>query len=49
MLPAIALSAYGTAENQLRASEAGFDVYLMKPVDPQKLSAAVAELVRRAR
>ncbi|HEX5814982.1 MAG TPA: PAS domain S-box protein [Methylomirabilota bacterium] len=48
-LPAVALSAYGTAENRLQATDAGFDVYLTKPVDPQKFAEAVAGLVRRAR
>src|SRR5688572_26255707 len=48
-LPAVALSAYGTAENRLQATDAGFDVYLTKPVDPQKLAEAVAGLARRAR
>jgi PAS domain S-box-containing protein len=46
-LPAIALSAYGTMENQLRATDAGFDLYLMKPVDPHKFTEAVASLARR--
>jgi PAS domain S-box-containing protein len=48
-LPAVALSAYGTAENRLQATDAGFDVYLTKPVDPQKFAEAIAGLARRAR
>jgi PAS domain S-box-containing protein len=47
-LPAIAVTAYKTAENQKRALEAGFDLYLTKPVDPLQLTAAVAEVARRA-
>jgi PAS domain S-box-containing protein len=45
-LLAIAVTAFGSAETQMRAFEAGFDVYLTKPIDPLKLSAAVMELVR---
>jgi PAS domain S-box-containing protein len=48
-LPAVALSAYGTAENRLHATDAGFDVYLTKPVDPEKFLEAVAGLARRTR
>jgi PAS domain S-box-containing protein len=47
-LPAIAVTAYKTAENQMRALQAGFDLYLTKPVDPLELTAAVAEVARRA-
>jgi CheY-like chemotaxis protein len=47
-LPAIAVTAYKTAENRMRALEAGFDLYLTKPVDPLELTAAVAEVARRA-
>ena len=48
-LSAVALSAHATAEYQLRATEAGFDVYLSKPVDPQKFAEVVADCARRAR
>ena len=47
-LPAIALSDDRTAERRAQASDAGFDVYLTKPVDPKKFTEAVSELVRRA-
>jgi signal transduction histidine kinase len=33
----IAVTGYGQEEDRLRALEAGFDVHLVKPVDPQKL------------
>ena len=46
-LPAIAMTAYGTQENRDRAIEAGFDVYLTKPLDPLELGTAVAQAVRR--
>jgi CheY-like chemotaxis protein len=37
----IALSGYGTERDQLRSREAGFDLHLVKPVDPRRLSAAI--------
>ncbi|HEY3066055.1 MAG TPA: PAS domain S-box protein [Methylomirabilota bacterium] len=46
-LPAIAVTAFGTAETPMRVFEAGFDLYLTKPVDPLNLSAAVTDLARR--
>ena len=39
---AIALSGYGQAEDRSRASAAGFDHYLVKPVSPEALLALVA-------
>ncbi|MCC6073397.1 ATP-binding protein [Massilia sp. GCM10020059] len=39
---AIALSGYGQEEDRARAIEAGFDAYLVKPVSPAALLAAVA-------
>jgi len=39
---AIGLSGYGQAEDRARAAQAGFDHYLVKPVDPQALLALVA-------
>jgi CheY-like chemotaxis protein len=47
-LPAIAVTAFETPENRMRALETGFDLYLTKPVDPAQLSEAVAEVARRA-
>jgi CheY-like chemotaxis protein len=41
------MTAYGTPENQDRAIEAGFDVYLTKPLDPLELGTAVAEAAHR--
>ncbi|WP_229425077.1 MULTISPECIES: ATP-binding protein [unclassified Massilia] len=40
---AIGLSGYGQAEDRARALGAGFDHYLVKPVDPDALLALVAE------
>ena len=48
-LAAIAVTAYGTPENQLRSFEVGFDRYLTKPIEPLALVAAVADLSLRAR
>jgi PAS domain S-box-containing protein len=45
-LPAIAVTAYETPENRLRAADAGFDRYLTKPLDPLTLSRAVVEVAR---
>jgi CheY-like chemotaxis protein len=43
----VALSGYGQAEDRRRAVEAGFDMHLLKPVDPERLSAIIAELPAR--
>ena len=43
-LPAIALTAYATAEDRARALAAGFHLHLAKPVDNEQLIAAVASL-----
>ena len=40
----IALSGYGQAEDRRKTLEAGFDMHLVKPVDPARLSAAIASL-----
>lgn len=42
-LPAIALSAHGRIEDRERALRAGFDLYLVKPVDTGALLAAVGK------
>jgi PAS domain S-box-containing protein len=43
-LPAIALTAYGRAEDRERARAAGFDLHLGKPVEPTALIRAIARL-----
>jgi CheY-like chemotaxis protein len=43
-IPACAVSAHARTVDKLRAIEAGFDMYLVKPVTPEKLIAAVEDL-----
>jgi PAS domain S-box-containing protein len=45
---AIALTAYARPEDRDRALSAGFQLHLSKPVEPQTLIEAVAQLARRA-
>jgi CheY-like chemotaxis protein len=42
--PAVALTAYARAEDGERAFAAGFQAHVTKPVDPERLSAVVANL-----
>ncbi len=44
-VPAIALTAFATSEDQRLAMDAGFDRYLVKPFDPAFLANTVRELV----
>jgi PAS domain S-box-containing protein len=46
-VPVIALTAYGRSEDRLRALEAGFRMYVSKPVDLTELVLAVASLATR--
>jgi signal transduction histidine kinase/CheY-like chemotaxis protein len=43
-VPAVALTAYGSKEDREQALAAGFQFHLVKPVDPVKLGATIAEL-----
>ena len=47
-VPAAAITAYATAEDRERALAAGFQLHLSKPIDPERLSAAIAALIGRA-
>jgi PAS domain S-box-containing protein len=40
----VALTGYGLAEDRELAAHAGFDVHLVKPVDPRRLASAIVEL-----
>ncbi|MBD1909385.1 MULTISPECIES: PAS domain S-box protein [unclassified Leptolyngbya] len=44
-IPAIALTAYAGETNQKQALAAGFQAHLAKPIDPQHLLTAIAEII----
>ncbi|HEV8676094.1 MAG TPA: ATP-binding protein [Methylomirabilota bacterium] len=44
----VALTGYGQASDRQRTREAGFEVHLVKPVDPEDLARVLAELDRPA-
>ncbi|HEX8709202.1 MAG TPA: ATP-binding protein, partial [Pyrinomonadaceae bacterium] len=46
-IPAIALTAYATFEDRVRAEAAGFHMHLAKPVEPEELVNAIAGLAGR--
>jgi CheY-like chemotaxis protein/nitrogen-specific signal transduction histidine kinase len=46
-LPAIAVTSFARAEDRSRALQAGFDMYVSKPIDARELIAAVERLLRR--
>jgi PAS domain S-box-containing protein len=46
-IPAIALTAYGRSEDRLRALQAGFDMYVAKPVEPTELAVVIDSLMTR--
>jgi len=46
-IPAIALTAYGRAQDRVRALEAGFQSHLVKPVDPNELLVVIRSLFDR--
>jgi CheY-like chemotaxis protein len=48
-LPAAALTAFARSEDRARALQAGFDRHLAKPIDPEALMAAVAQLREKGR
>jgi PAS domain S-box-containing protein len=48
-VPALALTAYASPEDGVRARAAGFDAHLVKPVDPMTVTQAVAALAGRGR
>jgi PAS domain S-box-containing protein len=45
-LPAIALTAFARPEDRRRALLAGYQVHLVKPIDPFQLTAVIADVVR---
>jgi CheY-like chemotaxis protein len=48
-VPAVAVTAYATAEDRALAFAAGYDVHLAKPLAPMTLVEALAKLVRKRR
>jgi CheY-like chemotaxis protein len=46
-VPAVALTAYARSEDRVRALSAGFQMYQVKPVEPEELVAVVASLSKR--
>jgi len=47
-LPAAALTAFARPEDAVRAHEAGFQMHLAKPLEPEELVRVVAQLAGRA-
>ena len=45
-IPVLALTAHASADDRRRALDAGFDLHLAKPIDPEKLIAAIARFTR---
>jgi DNA-binding response OmpR family regulator len=45
-IPAVALTAFATAQDRIRTFDAGFDVHVPKPVDVKELVSVVRHLVR---
>ena len=43
-IPAVAVTAYASAEDRVRALAAGFHMHVAKPIDPEELIAVVASL-----
>jgi PAS domain S-box-containing protein len=47
-LPVVAVTAYGSIDDRVRALAAGFDAHVAKPVDAEELVAVVQRLIARA-
>jgi DNA-binding response OmpR family regulator len=45
-LPAVALSAFGRAQDRIRALEAGFHTHVAKPTESAELIVAVRSLIQ---
>ena len=45
--PAVALTAYGRAQDRMRSLAAGYNMHVPKPVDPGELTAIVASVASR--
>lgn len=47
-IPAVALTAFGRAEDRIRALQAGFQMHVPKPVEPAELMVVIARLTGRS-
>lgn len=47
LLPAVALTAYSRTEDRIRALEAGYQMHVPKPVEPEELLTVIASLTGR--
>jgi CheY-like chemotaxis protein len=43
-IPAIAVTAYASAEDRVRALSSGFQMHMAKPIDPDEMIAVVVSL-----
>jgi signal transduction histidine kinase/ActR/RegA family two-component response regulator len=46
-VPAVAVTAYARSEDRIRALQAGYNMHVAKPLEPQELIAVIAALVRQ--
>jgi CheY-like chemotaxis protein len=46
-IPAVAVTAYASPQDRLRALQVGYQNHVSKPVDPQELAVVVASLTGR--
>jgi len=44
-IPSAALTAYARPQDRVSTLANGFDMHLVKPIDPQELTAAISQLV----
>ncbi|HKC89224.1 MAG TPA: response regulator, partial [Blastocatellia bacterium] len=47
-LPAVALTAFGRAQDRIRALEAGFQTHVSKPAEPVELIIVIRSLIKKA-
>jgi CheY-like chemotaxis protein len=47
-IPAVALTAYATDEDRLRALEAGFHTHVAKPIEPEIFVSSIASVLKTA-
>jgi CheY-like chemotaxis protein len=47
-IPAVALTAYATDEDRIRALEAGFQTHVAKPIEPEDFVSSIASVLKSA-